>query len=102
MFRFLYFSPLINIEENNFYKLSDVNSSAKQAEIRESYNRRAIEIHPNKNIVDTTRVFQVMKLNYEKPRMKYNVNINSDKSEDNYVDDNNDELYPAIENDQMR
>ncbi len=107
MLRFLYSSALIDIEEKDFYKLSDINSSARQAEIHEAYKRRSLELHPNKNIVDTTRVFQAMKLNYEtlydeKRRMKYDMNIDFDKSDDNYDDENNDQIFFATENDQMR
>ncbi len=71
------------------------------------YKRRALEIYLNKNIVDTTRVFQAMKLTYqtlygEKRRIKYDLNIDFDKGDDNCDDDNNDEIFFPTENDQMR
>lgn len=84
-----------------------MNSNAIQVEIRETYKRRTVEIHPNKNIVDATRVFQAMKLTNEtlyneKRRMKHDVNTDFDKDEDNYGDDYHDEIFFAIENSQMR
>lgn len=75
----------------------NVNSNATQQEIRDAYKRRAREFHPDKNTVDTTGIFQAMKLAYEtlhdeNRRMEYDADTNFDKDEDD------DEIFSTTEN----
>lgn len=92
---------MIDIRENDFYKLSDVNPNAIHAEALDTSEHQTSEIYSNINIVGTTNVFQTMKFTYqtlynEKRRIKYDTDTNFDK------DDDNDQIAFAIENNQIR
>jgi curved DNA-binding protein CbpA len=79
----------------------DVHSNATQEEIRAAYKRRACEFHPDKNTVDTTRIFQAVKLAYnvlcnETQRTEYDEDVDVDK------DDDGDEIFSTIKDGHTR
>lgn len=102
----LFYSSEFNVtDENDLYKLLNINAGATQQEIRDAYKRRAREFHPDKNTADTTRIFQTIKLAYEtlydeKRRMEYDADANLDRDEDDEED--GDEIFSTAKTDQMR
>lgn len=80
----------------------DVNSNATQEEIHAAYRQRAREFHPDKNTVDTTRIFQAVKLAYsvldsEARRIEYDEDIDIDDK-----NDDSDEILSRIKDGRMR
>ncbi|CAF1601505.1 unnamed protein product [Didymodactylos carnosus] len=75
----------------------------RHKKIRAAYKRRAREFHPDKNVNDTTSLFQAMELAYEtlndeKRRMDYDADADLEKDDDNDADD----IFSATTNELMR
>ena len=89
---------ILNINENDYYQVLNVDRNASEYEIRNAYKKRVLEFHPDKNVgrlVDTTEVFKVIKRAYETlsdatRKQDYDVDLDVDRDKDN--DDDNDDF----------